>query len=71
MSVGARHETTLAQIQAEFHRLTDLGLFHFPAWYAEQVRALRASTGRRYPVMKQVQERLLLQVLRATPKKTP
>ncbi len=67
MSAGARPDTTLVLIEAEFHRITGLPLFHFPAWYAEQHRALRASTDWRWPVTKDAQEKALLDVLKATP----
>lgn len=65
MSAGARHGTILADLQVEFTRNTGLGLFHFPAWYAEQMRALRASMDWRYPICKEDQERALLDVVRA------
>lgn len=71
MSAGARPDTLLAQIEAEFNRITGLGLFHFPAWYAEQHRALRASTDWRWPTTKAAQEQALLDVLKATPARTP
>lgn len=69
MSVGARGGTLLAEIQAHFSRLTGLGLFHFPAWYAEQVRALRASMGRRFHHDRRRHEEQLLEILRATARK--
>lgn len=65
MSAGARHGTILADLQAEFTRLTGLGLFHFPRWYAEQMRALRSSMDWRYPITRAEQERALLEVVRA------
>lgn len=67
MSAGARHGTILADLEAEFTRITGLGLFHFPAWYAEQMRALRGSMDWRYPVTRAEQERALLDVVRAKP----
>lgn len=69
MSVGARHGTLLSEIQVEFVRLTGLGLFHFPSWYSDQLRALRASMGRRFPSCRAAQEEALLDVLCRTPKK--
>lgn len=69
MSAGARHGTLLAQIEVEFVRLTGLGLFHFPAWYSDQLRSLRASMGRRFPSSRAAHERALLDILRATPTK--
>jgi hypothetical protein len=74
MSAGARPGTILEQIEAEFHRLTGQCLFFFAHWYAEQMRALRAYTEAGYgtwPAQRAEQERLLLQVLKATPKRTP
>mgnify|MGYP006935474317 CR=1 FL=1 len=70
MSVGARHGTLLAEIQAEFDRITGLGLFHFPHWYSEQVRALKASMGHRFPSSRPKHEQALLEILRATPTRT-
>lgn len=71
MSIGARHGTTLQQLEAQFVRLTGLGLFHFPRWYADQVRALKASMGNRFPSSRAKHELVLLDVLRSTPVKTP
>lgn len=70
MSAGARHGTVLEQIEAEFHRITGEGLFAFAAWYAEQLRALRASMDWRYPIYKEDQERALLAVLKAKPRRS-
>lgn len=67
MSAGARHGTTLESIEAEFVRITGMGLFAFPAWYAEQHRALRSSMDWRFPVTKADQESALLSVLKAKP----
>jgi hypothetical protein len=67
MSAGARPDTTLILIEAEFTRLTGLGLFHFPAWYAEQMRALRASMDWRFPIRRADQEKALLDIVRARP----
>lgn len=71
MSVGARRDTQLAEIQAQFERLTGLPLFHFPRWYAEQVRALKASMGLRFPSSRPAHERVLLDILRRTPATRP
>lgn len=65
MSAGARHGTTLMLIEREFVRITGKNLFAFPAWYAEQMRALRASMDWRYPICKEEQERALLEIVRA------
>lgn len=67
MSAGARPDTTLILIEAEFHRLTGMGLFNFAAWYAEQMRSLRASMDWRFPITKAAQEKALLDVLKARP----
>lgn len=67
MSAGARPDTTLILIEAQFHRITGLDLFHFPGWYAQQHRALRASMSWRFPATKAEQETALLRVLEATP----
>lgn len=72
MSVGARPGITLSEIEREFVRLTGLGPFAFPCWYAEQMRALRAwmeaSCGQ-WPAYRAEQEKALLEVLRATPER--
>lgn len=73
MSAGARPGTLLTEIEAEFTRITGLGLFHFPPWYARQMRALHASIESGYgswPTTKAEQERELLEVLKATPGRT-
>lgn len=67
MSAGARCGTTLEAIEREFVRITGLGLFHFPAWYAEQHRALRSYMDWRFPATKAEQESALLAVLKAQP----
>lgn len=67
MSAGARPDTTLILIEAEFLRITGMGLFAFPAWYAEQHRALRSSMDWRFPTTKAEQEKALLSVLKAQP----
>lgn len=64
MSAGARPGTILADIEVEFRRITGLGPFYFPGWYCEQLRALRASMGERFPPARQDQERALLEVSR-------
>lgn len=69
MSAGARPDTTLILIEAEFTRITGMGLFHFAKWYAEQHRALRASMEWRWPATKEEQEKALLEVLKATPRR--
>lgn len=70
MSAGARPGTVLTEIEAEFHRITGMGLFAFPLWYAQQMRALHASIESGYgtwPDTRAEQERELLSVLKAAP----
>lgn len=68
MSAGPRPGTVLEQLAGEFHRVTGLtNLFHLTPWLCEQMRALKASMGSRFPVTREGQERALLAVIKAKP----
>lgn len=73
MSAGARPGTLLVEIQEQFTRITGANLFAFSHWYAEQMRSLRALTEAsfgQWPHLRAEQEKLLLEVLKATPRRT-
>lgn len=64
----ARPGSVVWDLQAEWSRVTgQTNVFFYPAWHCAQMRALRSSMGRRFPISRHGQELALLALTRVKP----